>query len=255
MQWFNELFSSVPLANGNPFMGVVNVLLTVVLGAFGKGSLHWVRDYERMVMTRPRGMVEDKKTGLVRVFSPGLVVRPAFMYTSEKVHIRNRTDDIVIEVMRPGEDGRTEKWKLSATAKWYVNKELDYPYRACPWLIEDLGEFVRGAIADGLITYLEEAAVNQRGGTIHSNRIFSACEPGTKAKLEEHGVVWSDLLIREHALSDPEVMGLSIRRIAFELAKFTNFLFVEPFKVVRHRRNRRIRRRNQRDNPDGPQDS
>lgn len=221
-----NLFGSVPFANGNPFTGILNLILAGVFGAFGKGSVHWVRDYERGVMTRPKGMLRDKKTGKVRTFQPGLVIRPAWFFTFEAVNIRIRTDQIVVKVMRPtfdaeGHIDHREKWEYAATARWKVNPEGEFPYLASKFYVDDLGEFFRGAIQDAISEYLERTVVSM---DIDSNLIFDACVTEAQAELDKHGITWTELLRNDNTLNDAEIQGSAIRRVAKAFEKFVAYL-------------------------------
>ena len=214
-----DIFGSVPLANGNPFTGILNLVLAVLLGAFGKGSVHWVRDYERMVMTRPKGLLMDKNTGLVRVFKPGLVIRPAFLFTVAKVNIRIRTDLVNVKVMRPNSDFQIEKWEFAATARWKINPDGEFPYLASEFYVDDVGEFARGAIQAAISNYLENAAVSIVD--LDTAGIYRACLESAQEELDKHGIVWTELLPNDNTLADAEIQGNALRRIAIAIEHFT----------------------------------
>lgn len=217
MKSITDIFGSVPLANGNPFTGILNLLLAVLLGAFGKGSVHWVRDYERMVMTRPKGMLLDKNTGRVRVFTPGLVIRPAFLYTAAKVNIRTRTDQIAVKVMRPTGEHDRQKWEYAATARWRVNSEGDFPYFASEFYVDDVGEFARGAIQGAISHYLENATVMAE---LDTAGIYAACLESAQQELNKHGITWTELLPNDNTLADAEIQGSALRRVAKSIENF-----------------------------------
>lgn len=219
MGTITEIFGSVPFANGNPFTGILNLVLAVVLGAFGKGSVHWVRDYERMVMTRPRGMLMNKDTGLVRVFRPGLVIRPAFLFTAAKVNIRIRTDLVHVKVMRPTEDGQIGKWEYAATARWRVNPEGQFPYFASEFYVDDVGEFARGAIQSAISNYLENTTVTL--SELDTAGIYNACLESAQEELDKHGITWTELLPNDNTLADAEIQGNALRRVATAIERFT----------------------------------
>lgn len=214
-----DILGSVPLANGNAFTGILNLLLAVLLGAFGKGSVHWVRDYERMVMTRPKGMLLDKSTGRVRVFAPGLVIRPAFLYTAAKVNIRTRTDQVNVKVMRPTSDHEREKWEYAATARWRVNSEGDFPYFASEFYVDDVGEFARGAIQGAISHYLENAEVSAE---LDTAGIYAACLDEAQHELDKHGITWTELLPNDNTLADAEIQSTALRRVAKSIDRFVN---------------------------------
>lgn len=214
-----DIFGSVPLANGNPFTGILNLVLAVLLGAFGKGSVHWVRDYERMVMTRPRGLLMDKKTGLVRVFQPGLVIRPAFLFTVTKVNIRIRTDIVNVKVMRPTADNQIEKWEYAATARWKINPEGEFPYLASEFYVDDVGEFARGAIQAAISNYLENTAATLTD--LDTAGIYSACLEGAQEELDKHGITWTELLPNDNTLADAEIQGNALQRVARAIERFS----------------------------------
>ncbi len=214
-----DIFGSVPLANGNPFTGILNLVLAVLLGAFGKGSVHWVRDYERMVMTRPRGLLMDKKTGLVRVFQPGLVIRPAFLFTVTKVNIRIRTDIVNVKVMRPTADDQIEKWEYAATARWKINPEGEFPYLASEFYVDDVGEFARGAIQAAISNYLENTAATLTD--LDTAGIYSACLESAQDELDKHGITWTELLPNDNTLADAEIQGNALQRVARAIERFS----------------------------------
>lgn len=219
MDTLSGIFGSVPFANGNPFTGILNLVFAVILGAFGKGSIHWVRDYERVVMTRPKGMLLDKKTGLVRVFCPGLVIRPAFLFTAAKVNIRIRTDLVHLKVMRPTDNGQIGKWEYAATARWRVNPEGEFPYFASEFYVDDVGEFARGAIQGAISNYLENTAVTM--SELDTAGIYCACLESAQRELDKHGITWTELLPNDNTLADAEIQGNALRRVANAIEYFT----------------------------------
>jgi len=212
MQQLSGLFGSVPFANGNPFTGILNLILAVVLGAFGKQSIFWVRDYERGSMTKRTGMVKNKD-GSIRIFKPGVYLRPAWIYTMARTSIRIRVDDIIVKVMRPTPTGTYEKWEYAATARWYVDETGEYPYLACEWIINDLGKFARAVIQDTILAYLEG---NPVAATLDTIGIFKACEPKAQSKLLQHGVIWTELMANDNSLADAEIQAGAIRQVVIQ---------------------------------------
>ena len=191
------------------------VILSVLGGAGGIAgfvkSFHIVREYELAIVTKPRGgsVIRDKETGQVKEYT-GVLIRVAGLYRVIVVNMKDHVDLILLDgVMRPTESGHREKWQLSATIKWHIEK--GYVYQASEWHLTDIGEYARGKIQDAILNYLENtpAAVE-----LNSAGVFTASR--TKAVQEElltHGVVWTELMVNKNALADSEIQGQAIREI------------------------------------------
>lgn len=198
MAWFT--------ANWGMIMGVLG-------GAGGIAgfikSFHIVREYERAVVTGPRGnIVKDKVTGNVKEYR-GVLIRLAGLYRVAVVNIRDRMDLIVLDgVMRPTNDGLPAKCQLAATCKWNVQEGK--VYEGCEWQVDDLGEFARGMFQKAIQEYLEKTPMTDEPDT---DQIFAACEPIIREELLEHGVVWTKLMVNKNALADAEIQAQAIRKI------------------------------------------
>lgn len=199
MAWFT--------ANWGMIMGVLG-------GAGGIAgfikSFHIVREYELAVITKPRGnVVRDKETGKIKEYR-GVVIRLAGLYRVVVVNMKDHVDLILLDgVMRPTENGHREKWQLSATVKWHIEK--GYVYQASEWHLTDIGEYARGKIQNAILNYLENtpAAVE-----LNSAGIFAASRTAAvQEELLTHGVVWTELMINKNALADSEIQGQAIREI------------------------------------------
>lgn len=209
----------------------LGMILSVIAGGGGitavVKSFHWVRPYERLVVTSPRGLIMNKQTGEVREYT-GFVFRILGFYRTAVVNIRDRLDNILLEVMRPAvafdhpdhRDHR-EKWVVAATVEWHVVEGL--VYRGCEWQINDLGEFVRGEIQHAILTFLEAKEVTM---DLDTEGIFAACEPLAKERLLDHGVQWTKLMVNKNTLADAEIQGQAIRRIAKAIEHWVASLIV-----------------------------
>lgn len=191
------------------------VFMTFAAGAGGIAgfikSFHIVREYERAIVTKPRGgtVIRDKETGDVKEYK-GVLIRLAGLYRVVVVNIKDHVDNILLDgVMRPTADGNREKWQLAATIKWNIAE--GYIYQASEWHLTDIGEYARGRIQDAILNYLERTPVSME---LDSAGIFAASR--TKAVQDElltHGVVWTELMVNKNALADSEIQGQAIRKI------------------------------------------
>lgn len=189
----------------------------MIMGIIGTGggiagfikSFHIVREYERAVITGPRGnIVRDKETGNVKEYR-GVLIRLAGLYRVAVVNIRDRMDLILIDgVMRPTAEDKPAKCQLAATCKWNVQEGK--VYEGCEWQVDDLGEFARGMFQKAIQEYLEKTPMTTEPDT---DRIFAACEPRIREELLEHGVVWTKLMVNKNALADAEIQARAIRQI------------------------------------------
>ena len=172
-------------------------------------SFHIVREYERAVVTGPRGnIVRDKNTGNVKEYR-GVLIRLAGLYRVAVVNIRDRMDQILLDgVMRPTLDGHAAKCQFAATCKWNVKEGK--VYEGCEWQVDDLGEFARGMFQKAIQHYLETNIVSEDPDT---DRIFAECEERIRDELLEHGVVWTKLMVNKNAYADAEVQAQAIRGI------------------------------------------
>lgn len=195
----------------------VSANLGMILGAIGAAggiagfvkSFHIVREYERAVVTGPRGkIIRDKTTGQVKEYR-GALIRLAGLYRVEVVNIRDRNDQILLDgVMRPTDHGHREKWQVAATCKWNVQEGL--VYEGSNWQVDDVAEYARGMFQKTIQEYLEENPASHDRG---SKALFAACEARAREELLEHGIVWTKLMINKFALADAEIQGQAIRQI------------------------------------------
>ena len=191
------------------------VILTVLGGAGGVAgfikSFHIVREYELAIVTKPHGgtVIRDKETGKVKEYT-GVLIRIAGLYRVVVVNMKDHADLITLDgVMRPTENGHREKWQMSATVKWHIQKGL--VYEASVWHIDDIGEWARGKILDAILKHLETTPA---GIELYSAGIFAASQTKEVQKeLLTHGVVWTELMINKNALADSEIQGQAIREI------------------------------------------
>ncbi len=191
--------------------------LGTILGILAGGgvlvsSIRYIREYERGVVTRLGRLVRDKNPAPdsdgIREYH-GFVLRIPGLWRVSVVNIRDRTDQLSVDgVERVGPSGRLEKWKLQATVKWHVRE--GYVYSGCQWQIEDIGEFVRGEIENGLFNILQgtDSAI-----LYSSDQIFEIAKDFIEGRLLVHGVVWTELMVKEFARVDAEVQAQAIREI------------------------------------------
>ena len=196
----------------------LGTILAVLGGAGAVGgfikSFHIVREYERAVVTGPRGnIIRDKVTEAPKEYR-GVLIRLAGLYRVAVVNIKDRNDQILLDgVMRPTENGQREKWQLAATCRWNVQEGLIY--EGCEWQVDDIGEYARGVFQKAIQEYLEQTQPSQ---DLSATSMFVACERRAREELREHGIVWTKLMINKFALADAEIQAQAIRQLSGPLS-------------------------------------
>ena len=210
MNTITGFLGGMPGANGNPATGLMSLILMIVGGVAGKKSIFWVRPNMRGSMSSKRGMVMDKKTGLVRIFTPNVYIRPPWIYQMEVVPVIVRNDEIKATAMSLATvTERSQKLNVTAMARWKVDDRWVYPYLASAWVVDDVGEFARGAMSKALGRAIEHMPAS----AITVESLFTEAALPISHKLIEHGAVWLDLFISENAPTDAEVQASAIDRL------------------------------------------
>lgn len=183
------------------------MIIGIITGGAALSSVRYIREYERGVVTRFGKLVRlpnpPPNSDGVKEYS-GFVFRIPGLYRVEVVNIRDRTDMLSVDgIERPDKvRGGTAKWRMALTAKWNVAE--GYVYSGSKWQIEDLGEFVRGKIESGLSAYMQAVDVSN----VHdSAKVYAHTVDRVRDDLLQHGVVWSDLMLKEFARTDSEVQA------------------------------------------------
>lgn len=192
------------------------ILAAILGGGVLISSIRYIREYERGVVTRFGRLVRDSEPNPdsdgIREYT-GFVPRIPGLWRVSVVNIRDRTDQLSVDgVERIGLSGRLEKWKLQATVKWHVRE--GYVYSGCQWQIEDIGEFVRGEIENGLFNVLRGTNATL---LYNSDEIFDMAEDFIKDRLLVHGVVWTELMVKEFARVDAEVQAQAIEKVSLNI--------------------------------------
>jgi hypothetical protein len=200
---------------------IVSALLGGGLIVGIKMSFRWPRSYERVVVTRGTHLVMDKNNpDQVREYT-GFTFRPAGVYRMTVVNIRDRLDNVLVEVMRPAYDpdnsnepGHRENWILAATIEWHVIEGM--VHEACEWKVNPIEEFVRGEVQDAILNVLETTPVTMN---LNTAGIYEAAKVEASIKLLDHGVAWTKLMVNKNALAPAEIQGQAIRKIAKAIEK------------------------------------
>jgi hypothetical protein len=203
----------------------LGMILGVIAGGGGIAgavkSFRWPRSYERVVVTRGTNLVMDKnKPDQVREYT-GFIFRPIGFYRMAVVNIRDRLDNVLIEVMRPAGEPEhpdtpthRENWILAATIEWHVIEGKVHD--ACEWKVNPIEEFVRGEVQDAVLNVLENTPVTMN---LNTAGIFQAALPEASVKLLDHGVKWTKFMVNKNALAPAEIQGQAIRKIAKAIEK------------------------------------
>lgn len=210
-------------------MGVLFTWVSQNLGVlfgvlFGGGAVlttvRYIREYERGVVTRFGKLVRITDPGPdyvgdgVREYS-GFVFRVPGLWRVSVVNVRDRTDQISIDgAERFDSNGRREKWRNASTVKWHVTE--GYVYSSTQWQIEDIGEFVRGMTQGAIHDVMVEEPADV---VLRSKQLLELAEERGHDELLEHGITWTQLMIKEFARTDAEVQAQAAIEAAHIQAK------------------------------------